>query len=164
MLHETFAHVLRRREDEAGVVLAVTLEVDAVPGETFVGEVRFVSPALKSETRALVVEAVVANSDGRLKPGLFATARIEQAAKSPALLLPASAVQKTATANRVFVVVGDHAEERLITLGQAEGERIEATTGLSAGDRVIVNGLLQIRPGLTVEPRLVEMPVSLSER
>ena len=47
----------------------------------------------------------MANADGRLKPGLFATARIEQAAKTPALLVPAAAVQKTATANRVFVVV-----------------------------------------------------------
>ncbi len=92
---------------------AVNLEVDAYPGETFVGQVRFVSPALRSDTRALIVEAVVANADGRLKPGLFATARIEQAAKSPALLIPATAVQKTATANRVFVVVGDHVEERL---------------------------------------------------
>ena len=55
---------------------AVDLEVDAYPGETFAGEVRFVSPGLRSDTRALVVEAIVANTDGRLKPGLFATAHI----------------------------------------------------------------------------------------
>jgi len=130
---------------------AVTLEVDAVPGQTFVGQVRFVSPALRSETRALVVEAVVDNTDGRLKPGLFATARIEQAAKSPALLVPAAAVQKTATANRVFVVVGDHAEERLITTGQTEGERIEATSGLAAGERVIISGLERLKDGTRVK-------------
>jgi membrane fusion protein (multidrug efflux system) len=130
---------------------AVSLEVDAVPGETFVGQVRFVSPALRSETRALVVEAVVDNANGRLKPGLFATARIEQATKSPALLVPATAVQKTATANRVFVVVGDHAEERLITTGQTEGERIEATSGLTAGERVVVGGLERLKDGTRVK-------------
>ena len=112
---------------------------------------RFVSPGLRSDTRALVVEAVVANTDGRLKPGLFATARIEQAAKSPALLVPATAVQKTATANRVFVVVGDHAEERLITIGQTEGDRIEATSGLAAGDRVVVGGLERLKDGARVK-------------
>jgi membrane fusion protein, multidrug efflux system len=122
-----------------------------VPGETFVGEIRFVSPALRSDTRALVVEAIVANTDGRLKPGLFATARIEQATKSPALLLPATAVQKTGTASRVFVVVEDRAEERLITIGQTEGDRVEAATGLAAGDRVVVSGLERLKDGMRVK-------------
>jgi membrane fusion protein (multidrug efflux system) len=130
---------------------AVSLEVDAMPGETFVGQVRFVSPGLRSDTRALIVEALVANADGRLKPGLFATARIEQAAKSLAFLVPATAVQKTATASRVFVVIGDHAEERLITTGLTEGERIEAVTGLAAGERVVVSGLERLKDGARVK-------------
>jgi membrane fusion protein, multidrug efflux system len=128
----------------------VNLEVDAYPNERFAGEVRYVSPALRADTRALIVEALVVNADGRLKPGLFATARIEQAAKSPALLIPSSAVQKTATANRVFVVNGDHAEERLITLGQTEGDRIEAASGLVKGDRVIVAGIEKLKDGALV--------------
>jgi RND family efflux transporter MFP subunit len=130
---------------------AVNLEVDAYPGESFVGQVRYVSPALRSDTRALIVEAIVANTDARLKPGLFATARIEQAAKTPALLIPSTAVQKTATATRVFVVVGDHVEERLITLGQVEGDRVEAASGLSAGDRVVAGGLERLKDGALVK-------------
>ncbi len=130
---------------------AVNLEVDAFAGETFVGQVRFVSPNLRSETRALTVEAVVANTDGRLKPGLFATARIEQAAKSPALLIPASAVQKTASANRVFVVVNDRAEARLITTGLMEGDQIEATSGLNAGDRVVIGGLERLKDNARIK-------------
>ena len=90
------------------------------------------------------------NADGRLKPGLFATARIEQAAKSPALMIPSSAVQKTATANRVFVVNGDHAEERLITLGQVDGDRVEAASGLVTGDRVVVSGHEKLKDGALV--------------
>jgi RND family efflux transporter MFP subunit len=130
---------------------AVDLEVDAYPGETFVGQVRYVSPGLRADTRALIVEAIVANADARLKPGLFATARIEQAAKTPALLIPATAVQKTATATRVFVVVSDHVEERLITLGQVEGDRVEASSGLSAGDRVVAGGLERLKDGALVK-------------
>src|SRR5262245_35648588 len=130
---------------------AVNLEVDAFPGETFIGQVRFVSPGLRSETRALVVEAIVANNDGRLKPGFFATAHIEQAAKTAALLIPATAVQRTANANRVFVVVGDHVEERLITIGQTEGDQIEAATGLSVHDRVVAGGLERLKDNARVK-------------
>jgi RND family efflux transporter MFP subunit len=130
---------------------AVTLEVDAHPGESFVGQVRFVSPALRADTRALVVEAIVENADGRLRPGLFATARIEQAEMTPALLIPSSAVQRTATATRVFVVAGDHVEERLISLGQDEGALIEAASGLKAGERVVVNGIERLRDGTRVK-------------
>jgi len=131
----------------------VTLEVDAYPGETFTGRVRFVSPALQADTRALVVEAEVANADGRLKPGLFATARIEQAAKSPALLVPAAAVQKTGSTAQVFVVADGRAEARLITLGLTEGDRVEAASGLKAGDQVVVGGLDRVSDGVRVTGR-----------
>jgi RND family efflux transporter MFP subunit len=130
---------------------AVNLEVDAYPGQSFAGQVRFVSPALRADTRALVVEAIVDNADGRLRPGLFATARIEQAQTTPALLIPATAVQRTATATRVFVVAGDRAEERLITLGQEEGALIEATSGLQAGERVVATGIERLRDGTRVK-------------
>jgi RND family efflux transporter MFP subunit len=130
---------------------AVDLVVDAYPGEEFVGRVRYVSPGLRSDTRALIVEAVVDNADARLKPGLFATARIEQAAKSPALLIPAAAVQKTAIASRVYVVIDNRAEERLVTVGQVEGELIEATSGVAAGDRVVVGGLERLKDGVSVK-------------
>jgi RND family efflux transporter MFP subunit len=130
---------------------SVNLEVDAFPGETFVGQVRFVSPALRADTRALVVEAIVANTDGRLRPGLFATARIEQAEKTPAVLVPATAIQKTATAMRVFVIAGDHVEERLVTLGQEEGALIEATSGLKAGERIVAADTERLRDGTRVK-------------
>jgi RND family efflux transporter MFP subunit len=130
---------------------SVNLEVDAFPGEIFVGQVRFVSPALRADTRALVVEAIVANADGRLRPGLFATARIEQVEKTPAVLIPAAAIQRTATAMRVFVIAGDHVEERLITVGQEEGAFIEATSGLRAGERIVATGTERLRDGARVK-------------
>lgn len=131
----------------------VSLEVDAYPGETFAGTVRYVSPNLRSDTRALIVEAVVENAAGRLKPGLFVTARIEQAAKSPAILVPSTGVQKAATAYRVFVVVGDRVEERLVTLGQSEGDRVEVTSGLAAGDRIVVDAIERLRDGAAIKVR-----------
>ena len=58
---------------------SVSLTVDAYPGEVFTGQVRYVAPAVKTDSRALIVEAVVSNDHERLKPGLFVTARLEQA-------------------------------------------------------------------------------------
>ena len=58
---------------------SVSLEVDAYPGRTFTGRIRYVSPAVQADSRALIIEAVVPNETGELKPGQFATARIEQA-------------------------------------------------------------------------------------
>ncbi len=67
---------------------SVRLTVDAYPGETFAAKVRFVSPALKTDQRALTVEAIAPNADGRLKPGLFATALLQEPSPAPALLVP----------------------------------------------------------------------------
>ena len=99
----------------------VRIAVDAYPGETFAAKVRYVSPSLRTDQRALTVEAVAANADGRLKPGLFATASIQQPASAPALLVPATAVETIAGTSRVYVVKGDKVEERIVTLGETVG-------------------------------------------
>ncbi len=119
---------------------AVTFEVDAYPGETFTGQVRYVSPSVKTETRALMIEAVVPNPSSRLKPGFFATARIEQAAKPAGILVPAAAVRTVAGTARVFVVANDRAEERVVMTGQVVGDQVEIATGLKAGERIVTDG------------------------
>src|SRR5258708_1187894 len=63
----------------------VTFEVDADPGRRFEGKVKYISPALQADQRALPVEAIVPDADGVLKPGLFAPARIEEPAHTPAI-------------------------------------------------------------------------------
>lgn len=114
----------------------VRLTVDAYPGETFTATIRFVSPSVRTDQRALTVEAIAANSDGRLKPGLFATASIQQPASTPALLAPASALETVAGTSRMFVVKGEVVEERIVTLGERVGDRVEITSGLAEGDVV----------------------------
>jgi RND family efflux transporter MFP subunit len=132
---------------------AVTFEVDAYPGETFVGQVRFVSPSLAAATRALTLEAVVPNGTNRLKPGFFATAQIEQAAMLPGLLVPATAVRTVSGTARVFVVNGDRVEERVVMVGQAVGERVEITSGVKAGEKVVASGVDRVVDGIRVVVR-----------
>jgi multidrug efflux pump subunit AcrA (membrane-fusion protein) len=128
----------------------VNFEVDAYPGRQFIGKIRFVSPALEANQRALTVEAVVANPDRELKPGLFATARIEQPRRTPAVLVPASAVQTTAGTSRVFIVNGDRVEERIVTVGQTLDTQVEISNGLKAGERVATTNVAQLTDGAKV--------------
>ncbi len=114
----------------------VRLTVDAYPGETFIATVRFVSPSVRPDQRALTVEAVAPNADGRLKPGLFVTAAMQQPASAPALMAPVSALETVVGTSRMFVVKDTTVEERIVTLGERVGDWIEITSGLAPGDVV----------------------------
>jgi membrane fusion protein, multidrug efflux system len=134
-----------------GVGQSVAFAVDAYPGRSFEGHVRYISPALEANQRALTIEAVVPNPSADLKPGLFATARIEQKQRTAAILVPASAVQTTAGTSRVYVVNGDHAEERIVTTGQAlENGLVEVVNGLKSGERVATKNVAQLADGTKV--------------
>ena len=129
---------------------SVSFEVDASPGKKFTGQVRYVSPALEANSRTLIVEAVVPNDEGALRPGSFATALIEQGNRSPGILAPAAAVRTVAGTSRVFVVSGDRAEERIVTVGQPVGDLVEITSGLKAGEKVATTSVAQLTDGARV--------------
>jgi RND family efflux transporter MFP subunit len=133
-----------------GVGQPVAFEVDAYPNRQFTGTVRFVSPALEANARALTVEAAVPNPTNELKPGLFATARIEQTQKTPAVLVPATAVQTIGGTSRVYVVNGDHVEERIVTTGQTADSLVEIVNGLKAGERVATKNVTSLADGTKV--------------
>jgi RND family efflux transporter MFP subunit len=129
----------------------VNFQVDAYPNRIFEGKVQYVSPALQADQRALTVEAVVPNPKGELKPGLFATSRIEQKERTPGVLVPATAVQTIGGTSRVFVVNGEKAEERIVTTGQAVGELVEIAQGLKSGERVATKNVGQLVDGAFVQ-------------
>ena len=133
-----------------GIGQPVGFEVDAYPGRRFEGRVRYVSPALQAEQRALTVEAVVPNPSGELKPGLFATARIEQPSRTPGVLVPTTALRTTGGTGHVFVVKGDRVEDRIVTTGQPVGDSIEITNGLKAGEQVATENVGQLVDGMRV--------------
>jgi membrane fusion protein, multidrug efflux system len=132
---------------------AVTFEVDAYPGETFTGQVRYVSPSVTADTRALTIEAIVPNPAVKLKPGFFATAQIEQATMAPGVLVPATAVRTISGTARVFVIAGDRVEERIVTVGQAVGDRVEIASGLKAGEKVVATDVARLVDGVRVVAR-----------
>lgn len=131
----------------------VSFRVDAYPDRLFTGTIRFISPALRADQRAMVVEAVVANPDVTLKPGLFATAEIAEPASRKALLVPRAALREVGNTHRVFVVSNNRIEDRIVSLGQAVGDRVVVATGLAAGDVVALPGGVPLAEGLDVKAR-----------
>jgi len=132
---------------------AVRIAVDAYPGETFTARIRYVSPSLRPDQRALTVEAIAQNPDGRLKPGLFATASIQQPRSAPALLVPAAAVETVSGTSRVYVVKADTVEERIVTLGETVGPQVEITSGVAANERVAAEPKGRLADGTRVRAR-----------
>jgi membrane fusion protein (multidrug efflux system) len=131
----------------------VRLTVDAYPDEEFEATVRFVSPSLRSDQRALTVEAIAVNKDGRLKPGLFATALVRQPGAAPALLVPSSAVETVSGTSRVYVVKDNTVDERIVTIGERVGTQVEITSGVASGEAVATEPKGRLSDGQAVKSR-----------
>ncbi len=131
----------------------VRLTVDAYPGQEFAATVKFVSPSLRTDQRALTVEAIAANGDARLKPGFFATALVRQPDAAPALLVPATAVETVAGTSRVYAVKDNRIEERIVTLGEKLDAQIEITSGVAKGDVIATEPKGRLSDGQQVKTR-----------
>jgi len=120
----------------------VDVAVDAYPGEKFTGEVTYVSDVLDESTRTARARVEIENPDGRLKPGMFASALISTPAEGEdALTVPASAVQQVRGKPAVFVRSGEGVfEAREITAGREAGGYVEVLDGVSPGEEVVTEG------------------------
>lgn len=122
----------------------VSFAVQSYPDRQFEGTIAYVGPAVRTESRVLVVEAIVPNPKGLLQPGLFATAHIELPAARPSVMVPAAAVKNEGGVFKLFVAKKDGAEVRIVQTGREAGGSVEILRGLSAGERVVssqANGL-----------------------
>jgi membrane fusion protein, multidrug efflux system len=115
----------------------VSFAVQSYPDRQFEGTIAYIGPAVRTESRALVVEAIVPNPKGLLQPGLFATAHIELPAARPSVMIPAPAVKNEGGVFKLFVARNDRAEARIVQVGREAGGSIEILRGLSAGERVV---------------------------
>lgn len=112
----------------------VTLE--ALPGRTFRGRVSYLYPELRESTRTVRARIEVPNPRGELRPGLYATARIESRT-DPVLSVPASAVLHTGTRSVAFMAMGDNRlMPTAVETGRAGDQRVEILSGLDPGTRV----------------------------
>jgi RND family efflux transporter MFP subunit len=135
------------------VKLPVTLTVDAYPDRTFQGEISRVSPSLDEKTRALTVEATVQNSDGTLKPGLFATVQLLVTKQSPAVMAPSRSLLAFAGLTKLFVIQDGKVVERIVKTGLKEGDFVEILQGAKVGEQVAVESLGKLSNGVAVKAK-----------
>lgn len=128
----------------------VTLSVDALPDREFTATVRYVSASVQRDTRSLTVEAVVPNPDGSLRPGLYASARLQTGGTQTVTVVPAEAVRTSAGVSRVFVVAAGRIEERVVSVLDRTSTSVTIAEGLEAGDRLAVDELDRLADGVAV--------------
>lgn len=110
---------------------------------------------LNPATGSLVLRLVFSNRDEALVPGLFARVRVPIGAPRPSLLISERAIGTDQSQKFVLAVAQDNkAVYRPVKLGGAFEDKRVVQSGLQPGDRVIVNGLQRVRPGMTVEPQV----------
>ena len=128
----------------------ISLQTSAYPDKSFAGTIIRTAPNLNATSRTLTVEAEVENSGGQLKPGQFATVRIAQSEAKPTVMVPAVAVKTEGDNNKIFVVKDGRAEERTVTLGVLENDKIEIKQGVQESEAVVVGNLNQVFDGVNV--------------
>jgi RND family efflux transporter MFP subunit len=129
---------------------SVSVTVSAYADRAFAGRIARISPNVTASSRTLTVEAEINNGDGVLKPGQFATVKILQPQSTPAVLVPARAVRTEAGTSRVFVIKNGHAEQRLVQLGQTEGDLVEIKGGVTAGELIATSNIELLNDGIAI--------------
>jgi multidrug efflux pump subunit AcrA (membrane-fusion protein) len=121
----------------------------AFPGQEFSGKVASLSPVLSKERRTLRVLFVLDDPRGQLKPGMFADIGLGTDPR-PALLVPADAVVHVGQSDYVLAAGGEPGTWRIVEvkLGEQIGQRIVVLEGLQAGDRVVGEGAILLKPAM----------------
>jgi Cu(I)/Ag(I) efflux system membrane fusion protein len=123
----------------------VHADFQALPGEHRMGRITYVYPTLDPETRTARVRVELPNPGLALKPGMYATIRIEGAPRASVLSVPRTAVLVTGERSLVFVRRPDGVlEPRDVRIGVTTHERVEILSGLAAGDTVVASATFLI--------------------
>lgn len=125
-----------------------SVTIAAPGGSEARGKIVFIGPVLNQETRAARVLASLPNPDLAWRPGAYVTAKIDVAQGAAAVIVPSSAIQTIEGKPSVFVRTDNGFERRSVTLGKGDGDRIEVTAGLSAGEPIAATNTFVLKAEL----------------
>jgi RND family efflux transporter MFP subunit len=134
---------------------SIELRVAAYPRDTFSGLVALVGDTVNPKTRRVTVRCTLKNSDGRLKPQMYATAIIRESEPRDIVVVPAGAIQTIDGRPTVFVAdTTTDFRPRAIDTGQAFDGLVEIRSGLHAGERIAVTGSFVLKSELLKSARV----------
>jgi membrane fusion protein, multidrug efflux system len=135
----------------------VHLTADAFPGETFEGKVTAMDPRVDTASRNFQVEAAVANSSGRLLPGMFARVAVLSGDKQRYLTLPQTSITYNPYGATVFVAIKSRdgqslvAQQVFVNVGSTRGDQAAVVSGIKQGDQVVTSGQLKLKNGTPLQ-------------
>ena len=140
---ERFISILRPGQE-------IAAKAAAYPDVEFRGIVKTINSRVNPVTRAVAVRAEIDNRERYLRPGMLLTVDLVSNLKE-ALSVPEKSLIPVGGSQFVFVVGEDNKVERIeIEVGRRYGNRVEVLSGLKAGDRIVISGLLRLGPGMAV--------------
>jgi membrane fusion protein (multidrug efflux system) len=117
------------------------------------GSLKFHDVTVDQTTGSVILRVVVPNPDGTLLPGMYVRAVIEEGVREKAILVPQQAVSRDPKGNPLTLIVDDkdQVQQRELATDRSMGDKWLVSSGLAQGDRVIVEGMQKVRPGMTVK-------------
>jgi membrane fusion protein (multidrug efflux system) len=137
----------------------VALRVDAYEGQSFEGKITAINSLVDQATRNIQVQATFANSDFRLRPGMFAKVSVIMTEKQNVVAIPATAIHYAPYGDSIFIVSQmkdpqgkeyKGVKEQFIKTGQSRGDMIAIVSGLKPGDEVVTSGVFRLKTGAHV--------------
>jgi membrane fusion protein (multidrug efflux system) len=141
----------------------VDVKFDALPGEKATGKVFAVSPEVDLNGRNVKVLATLPNSDGKLRPGLFARVSLELATIKDALMVQEEALVPQGKAQLIYTLVDGKVNIAPVTQGIRERGRVQVTQGIKVGDIVVTAGQMKLRPGAAAVPVNLPKPTDAGQ-
>ena len=142
--------LLKREGPEMNSVKLILGEEMEYPVE---GLLQFADISVDPTTASVNLRSVFPNPSGIILPGMFVRAIFKEGVDEDAILIPQQAVSRDPKGNPLVLVVGaeNKVEQKAVTLDRAIGNRWLVASGLQAGDKVIVEGAMKVRPGVPVK-------------
>lgn len=128
------------------------------------GTLQFRDVTVDPTTGSVVVRAVFPNPEGALLPGMFVRGVVKEGTNERAILLPQQAVSRDPKGNPIALIVDGEGkiQQRRLTLDRAIGDKWLVSSGLTSGDRVVVEGMQKVRPGASVKAVPLDAPLKAS--
>ncbi|MCI0516425.1 MAG: efflux RND transporter periplasmic adaptor subunit [Woeseiaceae bacterium] len=130
---------------------AISVSVDAYPGETFDGTITAVSPRIDVAGHSVATRASLPNPSLKLRPGFFVRVNVTLAEKADALLVPEEAIWPIGQDKTVYVVIDGKVHQRKVILGERLPGQVEILSGLEVGETIVVAGQMKLFEGAAVQ-------------
>jgi len=139
-------------QSKISVGQALSVALDALPGQPFTGKVYAVNPQLDTAGRAVVLRAQMDNRTGILKPGMFARVRLTLSDTGETVVVPEQAVAMQGEEQVMYKVIDGRAMRTKVEVGQRRDGKVEILDGVGGNDTIVIAGWQRLRDGAAVRP------------